>query len=85
MQIAGRRVLATDGQYSSSRRTRSRLRNFEPPIIEVTIDEMMIIKEGLWSGSRKGVNEMLREKRVKDSKDEKEKTALTSQHPGAGA
>ncbi len=52
----------------------------EPPRIEVTMNDMGVRKEDLWSGSRKGVNEMLRDIRVKDSKDEKEKAALTGWH-----
>lgn len=52
----------------------------EPPKIEVTTNDMGIRKENLWSDSRKGVNEMLRDMRIKDSKDEKEKCALTGWH-----
>jgi len=52
----------------------------EPPKIEVTTDDMGIRKENLWSDSRKGVNEMLRDMRIKHSKDETEKSALTGWH-----
>lgn len=52
----------------------------EPPKIEVTTNDMGIRKENLWSDSRKGVNEMLRDMRIKESKNEKEKTALTGWH-----
>jgi len=57
----------------------------EPPKIEVTTNELGIRKENLWSESRKGVNEMLRDMRINDSKNEKEKTALTGWHAVANA
>lgn len=59
--------------------------HLEPPKIEVTTNDMGIRKENLWSDSRKGVNEMLRDMRIKDSKNEKEKTALTGWHAVANA
>jgi len=52
----------------------------EPPKIEVTTNDMGIRKENLWSDSRKGVNEMLRDMRIKESTNEKEKTVLTGWH-----
>lgn len=52
----------------------------EPPKIEVTTNDVGVRKENLWSDSRKGVNEMLRDMRIKDSKNQKEKTALKGWH-----
>ncbi|KAK5952447.1 hypothetical protein OHC33_006490 [Knufia fluminis] len=52
----------------------------EPPKIESVYNEAGFRRDELWSGSRKGVNEMLRDLRIKESKDERERVALTGWH-----